>query len=228
MTTIIFVHGTGGRRDSYAGTFRNIEQKLHELKPEVRLVPCLWGEVHGTKLNAGGLSIPNYDSTRVNAKSQEDEEILLWKNLYKDPLYEINLLSFRQPRGQANIRGKMMTPPQEISKRIEGLTTSSQLETQLQKAGISQVFEEACNAIRTSQPFSRLLDTASRPLDADYAAIARAIVTASIQICDICDPPIHHNKKLRDETVDSITRELTQDTQSRGVIGDLGKILISP
>ncbi|MDB9380059.1 hypothetical protein, partial [Nodularia sphaerocarpa] len=96
----------------------------------------------------------------------------------------------------------------------------SQLETQLKKAGISQVFEETCKAITTSQPFTRLLDTASRPLDADYAAIAKAIVAASIQLCDprfISYTPINHSKNLRDETVDSITRELTQDTQSRGV-----------
>lgn len=84
MTTVIFVHGTGGRKDSYAVTFQQIEATLNDRKPEIKLVPCLWGEPLGTKLKAGGVSIPNYDSTRSNKK--EDDRVRLWDKLYRTHL----------------------------------------------------------------------------------------------------------------------------------------------
>ena len=52
--------------------------------------------------------------------------------------------------------------------------------------------------------------------------IARAIVAKVIELCDqeYIDSPIHLDPDLRDHTVDLINRELTQGTESGGVIGD--------
>ena len=227
MTTVIFVHGTGGRKDSYAVTFQQIEATLNDRKPEIKLVPCLWGEPLGTKLKAGGVSIPNYDSTRSNKK--EDDRVRLWDKLYKDPLYEILLLSFRPIRGQPAVPGKL-TSSRELGNRVEQFTASSELRSQLEKAGIAEVFEQARQEIRKSKPYGRLLETASRPLDEYYAAIARAIVAEAIQLCDrqYITAPIEFDVDLRDGTVDLLTRELSHDTQSRGIVGDWLKNLLLP
>lgn len=109
MTTVIFVHGTGGRKASYASTFQVIEDKLKELQPDLKLVPCLWGEYHGTKLNANGASIPKYDLTGgiANSNNEADQTVQLWKKLYEYPLYEIQLLSLRPIRGQSAVPGKL-------------------------------------------------------------------------------------------------------------------------
>ncbi|MBA3921736.1 MAG: hypothetical protein H0X31_08575 [Nostocaceae cyanobacterium] len=227
MTTVIFVHGTGGRKPAYAITFGDIEKKLSQLNPEIKLVPCLWGEPHGTKLNANGASIPEYDSTGGTAKSnnQEVSSVQLWEQLYKNPLSEILLLSFRLTRGQAAVPGKL-TPSQKLRNKVNQLTAaSSTLPTQLQQAGIAaDVFAQAHQAVTQSNPYNRLLDTASASLDEDYAAIARAIVAQAIELCErkFIDTPIRFDSDLRDKTVDLINRELTNET-SRGIIGDIGK-----
>jgi hypothetical protein len=224
MTTVIFVHGTGGRKEAYAVTFGQIEDQLKERKPNIKLVPCLWGEPHGTKLNAGGASIPDYELTggTANLDNKEEERVQLWKKLYEDPLYEIRLLSLRPNRGQAAVPGKL-TPSQELRNRVKQLTVSQTLRSQRENAKIADVFDQAHQVVTESKPYARLLETASRPLDEDYAAIARAIVAEAIELCDreYISTPIQCDADLRDKTVDLINRELTNDTQSRGVIGDL-------
>lgn len=223
MTTVIFVHGTGGRKAAYAITFKKIEENLNQRKPNIKLVPCLWGEEHGTKLKAGGVSIPDYDSTGGGAKpnNQEDNPVLLWEQLYKDPLYEIRLLSLKPILGEAGAPGTL-NPYQELHNRVNQLTASETLRTQLEEARIAEVFDRAHQAITKSEVYGNFLRTASRPLDEYYAAIARAIVAASIDLCDRewIDTPIQFDAGLRDETVDFITSDLTQGTQPRGLIGD--------
>jgi hypothetical protein len=225
MTTVIFVHGTGGRKPAYAVTFHDIEKELSKLNPEIKLVPCLWGEPHGTKLNANGASIPEYDSTGGTAKSnnQEVSPVDVWEQLYKNPLYEILLLSLRPIRGQAAVPGKL-TPSQKLRNKVNQLTACSTLRTQLQQCGIAEVFDQAHQEVTQSNSYNRLLNTASASLDEDYAAISRAIVAQAIELCDqeFIDTPIHFDPDLRDKTVDSINRELTNET-SRGLIGDIVK-----
>jgi hypothetical protein len=185
MTTVIFVHGTGGRKEAYAVTFGQIEDQLQQRKSDIKLVPCLWGESHGTKLNAGGASIPDYELTggTANSDNKEEERVQLWKKLYEDPLYEIRLLSLRPIRGQAAVPGKL-TPSQELRNRVKQFTVSPTLRTQLEKARIAEVFDPAHQAVTASKPYARLLETASRPLDEDYAAIARGILAEAIELCD--------------------------------------------
>lgn len=226
MTTVIFVHGTGGRKDAYSLTFQHIEDQLQKRNPNIKLVPCLWGEAHGTKLNADGASIPNFQLTGGTIKSgnKEEERVQLWKKLYEDPLYEIQLLSLRPIRGQAAVPGKL-TRSQELRKRVQEVqqsNVSQPLQTQLEKAGIAEVFNQALETLTKSKPYARLVESASRPLDEDYAAIARASVAKAIELCDYLyiNPAIRLDADLRDQTVDLINRELTQDIQSRGVIGD--------
>jgi hypothetical protein len=43
VLTIIFVHGTGGRKEAYAETLQQMEQALQKRRPDTKLVPYLWG-----------------------------------------------------------------------------------------------------------------------------------------------------------------------------------------
>lgn len=231
MTTVIFVHGTGGREVAYAQTFQKIEDTFSQRKADIKLVPCLWGEVYGTKLNAGGVSIPNYELTGGGTHANlENDSVKLWDNLYQDPFYEIRLLSFRPIRGQAAVPGRQ-NPLQELHSRVQQLTASLTLKTQLEKAKIADVFDLALKEVTKSQEYARLLETASRPLDEYYAAVARAIVAEMIDLYIAAEtielnkqfiytpiPRIWFDRDLRDDIVNSINRELTQDTQSRGAV----------
>ena len=224
MTSVIFVHGTGGRKEAYDQTFQQIKQALQERRPDIKLVPCLWGDPVGAKLNKGGVSIPSYDETQGGKqRSPEEENIQLWEALYKDPSYEMRLLGLRSLQSQTSAPGKQ-TPAQELQGRVEDLLANPELQTKLNALDIGSFFSRAYESIvgSNSQSFSRLLDTASRPLDGDYAAIARAIV-AMIGILyrerEWFDSPLV-DEKLRDEAVDAILKVLTRDETSRGVVSN--------
>jgi hypothetical protein len=234
MTSLIFVHGTGGREAAYAATFKQIEQVLAARQADarlysplwstVKLYPCLWGDALGAKLNAGGASIPEYEASAGGQRvAVEPDDILLWEALYKDPLYEIRLLGLRPLQGQRTVPGRQ-TAAQELHGRVASLPKDAALRSQLDELEIGAVFSLACEAIAgdASRPFGRLLETAARPLDGDYAAIARAIVAAAILLCKEKSlyPPLLWNERLRDEAVDKIARSLTQDETSRGVVTD--------
>jgi hypothetical protein len=230
MTSLIFVHGTGGRKAAYAATFQQIERSLAARRPDINVYPCLWGDDWGAKLNAGGASIPDYEaSPGGQATTAEAENIRLWEALYKDSLAEIRLLGLRPLQGQRAVPGQQ-TAAQELKSRVEALSSNMALMSQLESLGIGTVFDSACDAIAgaNSKPFGLLLKTAARPLEGDYAAIARAIVAES---CDLCQaqmlyPPLLRNAPLRDEAVDTVVRSLTREETSRGILLDWTKHLI--
>ncbi len=92
---LLFVHGTGVRQPAYSDGLARAKWKLHLLGCEAVLEPCYWGETCGARLNAGGASVPDFDSTRAIADQVPDEEleITLWGLLYQDPLFECRLLT---------------------------------------------------------------------------------------------------------------------------------------
>ena len=229
MTSLIFVHGTGGRKEAYASTFQQLDEALAERRPDVSLYPCLWGDSLGASLGAGGVSIPDYEVSKGGQPLASAEAIQLWEALYKDPIYEIRLLELRPPQGQKTIPGKQ-TAAQEVQSRVVALCDDTSLIKKLDALEIGSIFGLAHEAIagKSSRPFGRLLETVSRPLEGDYAAIARAIVAAAIQLCkeQSMHPPLLWNERLRDEAVNTITQSLTQDETSRGVVTDWAKRLL--
>ena len=223
MTSVIFVHGTGGRQQDYAVTFQQIENALLRRRPDAKLIPCLWGEEPflGAKLNADGASIPNYDESQGGKKpTPEEENIRLWEELYKDPFYEIRLLGLRSLQSQNPIPGRL-TPSQEFKGRVANLTQDETLKTKLDALDLGEFFGKACQLITESKLFGRLLETSARPLDGDYAAISRAIVAMSgilYEEREWFSPLV--DEKLRDEAVDAIFQVLSKLETSRGIVGD--------
>ncbi|MEA5466853.1 hypothetical protein [Leptothoe sp. PORK10 BA2] len=222
MTSVIFVHGTGGRKEAYAATFDQIEQTLSHRRPDVALFSCLWGDDYGAQLHAQGVSIPTHDVTSGGQTPTEDDKaVQLWQALYADPFYELRLLGLRPLQSQKAVPGKQ-TPAQELKSRTQGLAANEKLQATLDELKIGVVFAEACDHIfgKDSKPFGRLLATAASPLDGDYAAIARAIVSESRLLCKEREiyPWLLVSDRLRDQAVDAIQQVLTQDETSRGVV----------
>jgi hypothetical protein len=224
MTSLIFVHGTGGREAAYAATFQQIEKTLATRRADVDLYPCLWGDRLGADLKAGGVSIPDYEATAGGQPVIDDPDgILLWEALYKNPLYEITLLGLRPLQGPKTVPGRQ-TPAQEVQDRVANLPGDATLVSKLDELDLAAVWPAAYEWVvgKESKPFGRLLMTAARPLDGDYAAIARAIVAAAILLCKekALYPPLLWNERRRDEAVDAIARSLSQDEISRGFVPD--------
>ncbi|WP_328912116.1 MULTISPECIES: hypothetical protein [unclassified Streptomyces] len=96
MTTILFVHGTGVRADSYDVTLEQVRRGLAKALPDAAVEGCAWGDVLGV-------------GAQPTARAEEDEaepvgtgavpggprwsdaERAVWARLYDDPLFEIRL-----------------------------------------------------------------------------------------------------------------------------------------
>ncbi|RCJ28951.1 hypothetical protein A6770_00705 [Nostoc minutum NIES-26] len=211
MTTVIFVHGTGIRKREYEETFKIIEQKIHAQRPEIKVAPCLWGDLLGSKFNAQRASLPPEDVTLALEEGEEDDEyIVLWKQLYRDPLYELRLLSLKPiEEGGSNPFGD--EPGDILKSRVENLTLASELQAKLLEAGIADVFEEARETVIRSESFYEALPTISESdLSEYYAAVARAIAAQAMLICEQQEkfPPILTDAQLRDEVVELLTLAL--------------------
>ncbi|WP_298910761.1 hypothetical protein [uncultured Nostoc sp.] len=209
MTTVIFVHGTGIREREYNDTFKIIEQKIHAQRPDIKVAPCLWGAL-GAKFNDNRASVPLEDATLALSQPEEDADIVLWGQLYRDPLYELWLLSLK-PIKSGNAFGKK--PRDILQSRVASLTPTSQLEAKLQEAGIAEVFEQAREAVIHSEPYKRALLTVSESdLSEYYAPIVRAFVAQAMFISEQQEkfPPILTDAQLRDKVVELLTLALTE------------------
>lgn len=206
MTTLVFVHGTGVRPPQYKETFALIQQKLGIQRPDIKVVPCLWGEMLGTKLNAQGASIPLYDATLALSEEEEDKEILLWEQLYRDPLYELHLLSLKP--SEENAASPFEEPPsKELDYRLQRFEPSPELQGLLVEAGIALVFDEALQTVIRSEAYNEALQKASDSLSEYCDAIARAIVAQIMFDCEQQEkyPSILTNANLRDKLVETIS-----------------------
>ena len=230
MTRLVFIHGTGGRQEAYAETLRHMEQAVQRWIPKGVLVPCLWGNALGANLNAGGASIPSYSEAKGGQMlSPEEESIRFWEALYRDPCYEMRLLGLRPIQDDVIVPGQL-TPSQQLQRRVEALAKADDLRAQLDKLGIGQVFDQACDTITgpESKLYRRLLETAPSNLSEDYATIARAIVSVSRILCKDRDvyPWLLVNDALRDQAVDAIQQTLSEGEAAMGV-GDWVKGLVT-
>ena len=209
MTPIIFVHGTGIREREYNETFEIIEQKIHAQRPDIKVVPCLWG-VLGAKFNDNRASVPLEDATLALSQGEEDADIVLWGQLYRDPLYELRLLSLK-PIEAGNPFGE--EPGDVLQSRVASLTLTSQLQAKLQEAGIAEVFEPAREDVIHSEPYHQALLTVSESdLSEYYAPIARAVVAQAMFISELQEkfPSILTDAQLRDKVVELLTLALTE------------------
>ncbi|MEH2266234.1 hypothetical protein [Nostoc sp.] len=207
MTTVIFVHGTGIREREYNETFKVIEQKIHAQRPDIKVAPCLWGAL-GAKFNNNRASVPLEDATLALSPGEEDAEIVLWGQLYRDPLYELRLFSLL-PIESGNPFGEQ--PGDVLQSRVASFTLTSELEANLQEAGIAEVFEEAREATIHSEPYHRALLTVSESdLSEYYTPIVRAIVAQAMFISEQQErfPPILTDAQLRDDVVELLTLAL--------------------
>ncbi|MEH1900712.1 MAG: hypothetical protein V7L04_04670 [Nostoc sp.] len=209
MTTVIFVHGTGIREREYNNTFEIIEQKIHAQRPDIKVAPCLWGAL-GAKFNDNRASVPLEDATLALSQGEEDADIVLWGQLYRDPLYELRLLSLK-PIKLRNPFGEK--PGDILQSRVASLTPTLELEAKLQEAGIAEIFAQARDTVIRSQPYKGALLTVSESdLSEYYAAIARAIASQAMFISEQQEkfPPILTDAQLRDKVVELLTLALTE------------------
>ncbi|MCI0336110.1 MAG: hypothetical protein L0226_00900 [Acidobacteria bacterium] len=151
MKNIIFVHGTGVREKSYTESLLTISARLD--REDISVVGCRWYEDGGVELNKGGISIPDFDSTRsVSEVSEDDRAVSTWAVLYEDPLCELRLLGLTQQQS-GNAAPNQVMGSQQLDAWLRGLSIEGDLAEQLEKCSLTAVWAEAVRKVTTSDEF---------------------------------------------------------------------------
>ena len=139
---LVFVHGTGVREPAYSKTFSIIKQQLWSRSKNLRFHKCYWGGTHGSTLNAGGLSLPKFDTKKSLDSDLSDEEYYLglWELLYEDPLTELQILAISSNTSKASLGA---TPGHNLDLKFRSLKISDELREILKQAGIEEFFAQA-------------------------------------------------------------------------------------
>jgi len=191
MHTVIFVHGTGVREASYDASFAQIQEQLTTLlgATHVRVEPCFWGGALGSDLFLGGVSIPEFDTTRgIDGLDADEYAIALWALLYGDPVAELDLLGLRE-RGEL---APSQEPPgtdiddraRRLSARGDGIPEHAVAEfvATLGLAGLAEYFDQARAEVTRDPAYRRALALAVEPLTDYRLAIARAIIAQAVAL----------------------------------------------
>ena len=130
MATVLFVHGTGVRQDSYNVTYAVLEKKMAGWPH--KLASCVWGDKYGAQFPK--LSLPDVD---VN----ESGEYPLWSLLADDPLYELELIT--APTSAPGRSQAALT----LWKQISGYKISPKLKDILDTCGLKPYWDFAWKAV---------------------------------------------------------------------------------
>ncbi|HEV3157633.1 MAG TPA: hypothetical protein VGZ00_09845 [Candidatus Baltobacteraceae bacterium] len=211
MVTVLFVHGAGIRENFYEWTLSSIRTGLKNATHDaLRVEGCLWGDAVGTKLHAGGLSIPDYAKRGGGGPpSEEDLDIELWQRLYADPLYELRVLALGSTMN-VGIASNQRAPGQILDTAVRALDFA-RLKDLLKKAEFASTIESARDEIIASAPYRELLPVVTNPKNIFFLAVARAIVARAMQTPDdsaLEVPVARFNADLRNEVVAAIRARL--------------------
>lgn len=183
MATALFVHGISIRQRGYDLSFQQIESYLKQREPGVVLAPCVWGDIYGAALKAGGASIPQHSVSKgLDDDLGDDEGLGLWQALYSDPLAELRLWTLRPATMEPFDPLGRKTPNQLFDERAQALTASAELAEILRRAGIGeQEFYAARQAVLGSPTYMTALNsTGPEDLSEFSWTLARAIAAATI------------------------------------------------
>ena len=97
-TTLVFIHGTGVRKEGYEQTFAKLVDGLdHAGRGDIKVKGVLWGDTLGVNFTDAEIAavLPPAAVMAVGAVPT-DWETFLWEQLLIDPLYELRLAAIRQ------------------------------------------------------------------------------------------------------------------------------------
>jgi hypothetical protein len=255
MTTVLFVHGTGVRRQDFNLTFKKVERAIRALDQSLMVTPCYWGGRFGAHLNPRRNSIPQRSSSSQSA--EEGYWLNLWQLLYEDPLYEL-----RQLELTASELAELGTPnPDALADAVRELLLTMEPSARLQEALrhglIFHLFEQAIDEITQAEAFTEALQKLpDNPTDF-YFLLARAIVAEAIALFlepmpegwedhyDWSDAPeaskdqvqasasvwspeceLQRNASLRDRIVELLAEDLTQKLSD--TLGAPERVVLKP
>jgi hypothetical protein len=223
LATLLFVHGTGVREEAYDQALGQIRSHTSDWKG-LEVKGCFWGEVLGTRLHAGGASVPTFDATRAAGQTAaeggdpEDDLAIL---LRTDPLAELQLLALssveagRLPlsaRPGEGLRGALNAlardDPAAIPEPVREAAAAAGLADALAAAGLTTAFAAAAGTVAASSACADAAAAAREPLGPFIGALARAAVADATNRVYGPDPATGPGDAARRRAVTALTQSL--------------------
>ena len=228
MGSIIFVHGTGVREDSYKKSLSQIGKKLLAKRADLTLIPCFWGDLLGANAIGTLRSLPDTDASRSpESLTDEDYDVCIWGVLYDDPLYELRILGLQPKQTGGVLPPNQLSPYQQLDEAVKKIEIEGELGELLRSSGLDAIWPEAIQTVISSKDYFSALNNASAATDEYREAIARALVGQSILIArDRRQTPSNQspiNARDRDRLIELL---LEQFGTHRGALGWMTKQVI--
>ncbi|MET8543087.1 hypothetical protein ABZW03_20900 [Kitasatospora sp. NPDC004799] len=221
--SVVFVHGTGVRADSYLKTLEAVERGLRTAAPGAGVHGCFWGEAMGADLTLGGASIP--DHLPREADRAERAEVAAWAVLHRDPWHELRLLALRTPPEPARGFSRAEPPSAVFERRITGYRPGPELAAALRGRGLEEHFGAALDELRHSPELRDAAATADRDGDEHRRAAARGLLAATLARARRAGLDVPDGT-ARDHLMALLASEL--ETDSRSLTGAAKKFLAAP
>lgn len=228
MTTALFVHGTGVRRPHFDVLFARVQAGLSAVAPGLRTAPCYWGEPYGSRLHAGGRTIPSGTSHRSLPETggaddlgdgPVDEETAAWALLERDPFFELRLLALHPAEDLDVLPPNALSPAEALADAVRAMPEDPELSGLVAAAGLAADLGTAIGAVLDSGPYD---EAAAGPDTAELRrAVVRAIVAQALRDADArIGGPLPVDGESRDRIVGRCTALLGTD---RGLGGPLAR-----
>ena len=200
IKTILFVHGTGVRKDSYVQTAARITAGLAGIKWKAGVRPCHWGQEHGAKLALNGVSVPEFSGVAETSETDQGQAAL-WQLLAVDPWFELRELAGRQSGDFAG--GNAPARAVQFRATVAAVASLAKARTLLAKEVLPHYWEDAVAAVCASDPFEKAT-TPPRPLHGELRVAVGRAIAAQLQVLLLEDNFTAVDTPVRDQLANAV------------------------
>jgi hypothetical protein len=174
MGSILFVHGTGVRLDSYQPTFREVTERAAESKIPHTIAECAWGDALGVDFK--GLSLPKLPKPDPDA----EQEARRWSWLDEDPFFEHRVLISAPAGPEKEIPGQKPAHEQ-LQDTISAYQPSIELNALLDRAGLKDLWNDTWTTIVKDPLTAQAIEAAGTNTADSAITVSRALVAQLAQ-----------------------------------------------
>ncbi|MEU5962092.1 hypothetical protein ABZ777_12885 [Micromonospora parva] len=179
MTTLIFVHGTGGRTHRYEPVLKRFDAAMRDRCPDTTVIPCLWGDRLGSPPPAPRRSIPRYRPSTTAQSPVSGWPTARWTILDLDPLHDVRVCAAVSARTRPAPRlPGQPSNADRISRAVAQMSQAATLKEDLVATGLAEGFDMAVDSVLRSAPAREAI--AQSQGDAAWGELVDALAEAII------------------------------------------------
>ncbi|MFD0249815.1 hypothetical protein ACFVGX_02785 [Streptomyces sp. NPDC127113] len=206
---VVFVHGTGVRREGFTRLSDLVLDRLRSRLPPAEVSAVYWGDMHGASLAADGGSIPRRGRVRGPSEATPpDEEAAAWGLLLVDPLCELRVLGELVAQGEGSGSPGALADGRRLARALEGLSGTLAIDTATSNAlapmGGTKHIVAAAEVVAGAAEFTDACDSVADALAVRDLATATARAVVAHALAAAADDVICTGDE-RDAVVDLLT-----------------------